>query len=450
MRWGVVAGCATIAFWSQAPNASARQPGEAPMHSTTPARARIVPLIDVHQHMMSAEAQKLPEVYPDLPTVTLPADLDALLRAREKAGGLPPVGALFADDAVILEWEQSRWIKGHDRINNFMNFNPKNATFIPKSYSIDAGAGSIAGTIRIGTQTKDAMSFFLGIRKNAAGNWQIVQEATKGIPPPIFSEPVEADRIIGLLDDAGIRYAMIQSVGYWFGSPGRNPPVQDQAAKTRAENDWTVAQTARYPDRLIPFCGVNPLTDYAIAEMERCAAIPRVKGIKIHLANIRFKFDNPEHVERLRKFFSAANARRMPIFAHFPLPYTAETGEKMLSQIISSAPDTQIQVAHMGNSWSVAKVFANAIAAGDPRTRNLSFDLTQSIPFGANGQTPEYMSDVAATLRKIGLGRIYYGSDMDVGGNPPPRSWWKAFSKLPLTDAELQDIADNLPPYIRK
>lgn len=179
--------------------------------------------------------------------------------------------------------------------------------------------------------------------------------------------------------------------------------------------------------------------------MERCAAIPRVKGMKIHLANIQFKFDNLEHVEKLRKFFSAANAKRMAILVHFPTPYTRDTGEKMLNQIIPAAPDTQILVGHMGNSWDVAKVFAEAIAAGDPRTRNLGFDLTQSIPVGGGGET--YRGNVAATLKKIGLGRIYYGTDADLG-NAPPRTWWKAFSKLPLTDAELQDIADNLPPFL--
>lgn len=211
----VLAGCAAVVFWSQGTLA---QQSAGPAQSTA-ARAKIVPLIDVHQHMMSAEAQKLPETYPDLPTVPLPADLEALLRAREKVGGLPPVGALFAEDAVILEWQQARWLKGHDRINNFMNFNPKNTKFIPKSYSVDGGAGSIAGTVRAGTSANDAMSFFLGIKKNAAGNWQIVQEATTAIKPSVYTGTIEADRIIELLDDAGIKYAVIQSVAYWFGSP---------------------------------------------------------------------------------------------------------------------------------------------------------------------------------------------------------------------------------------
>jgi len=45
--------------------------------------------------------------------------------------------------------------------------------------------------------------------------------------------------------------------GYQFGNPNR-PPVEDEYAKVRAENDWTSEQIARYPDRLRGFCGLNP------------------------------------------------------------------------------------------------------------------------------------------------------------------------------------------------
>jgi predicted TIM-barrel fold metal-dependent hydrolase len=118
--------------------------------------------------------------------------------------------------------------------------------------------------------------------------------------------------------------------------------------------------------------------------------------------------------------------------------------------IFSQAPDVPVQIAHMGNTWSMAEFFADAIAASDPRTKHLYFDLTHAVPTQKSELTPEFLASTAATLRKIGLSRILYGSDMNVGKNPPPREHWHAIRQLPLTDEELRVIANNVPPYIPK
>jgi uncharacterized protein len=49
----------------------------------------------------------------------------------------------------------------------------------------------------------------------------------------------------------------------------------------------------------------------------------------------------------------------------------------------------------------------------------------------------------------LGLERIVYGSDATSGRNLPPREGWAAFRKLPLTVAEFQLIAQNVPPHMR-
>src|SRR5215207_1853000 len=63
---------------------------------------------------------------------------------------------------------------------------------------------------------------------------------------------LSAQDVIGLLDAAGIRRAVLLSVAYQFGRPGREP--QDEYAKVKAENDWTGVQAASFPDRLRAFC----------------------------------------------------------------------------------------------------------------------------------------------------------------------------------------------------
>lgn len=441
----VLSGCAPTLAGTNREAASSRLP--------VPARDLIVPLVDAHQHLMSPTAQAVVVPHPELPPISLPAELDALLRANERSWGAPPVGPLFTEDGIILQTEEGRWWKGHARIDRFTNNLERGPRFIPKAYAADGSAGYIAGNVRMGASEHDNLNFLLGIRKGQDGRWQIASEMVSEIKPPVYDRPITADRIIELLDDAGIRYGVVLSVAYWFGAPMREPPVQHELEKTRAENDWVVAQAARYPERLIPFCSVNPLKDYALAELERCAAMPSVRGMKLHLANSRVDLKKPEHVEKLRQFFKAANDRHLALVVHAKTQggYSRAQGEIMLNQILPAAPDVPVQIAHMANSWDVAKFYADAIAAGDARTKNLYFDLTQAVPLSADDQTPEAMADMAdmaATMRRIGLRRIFYGTDMDVGGNPAPREHWKAIRKLPLTDDELRVIAENHPPYI--
>ena len=89
---------------------------------------------------------------------------------------------------------------------------------------------------------------------------------------------------------------------YAEASGDRNPiHVDDEAAKVARENDWTAAQAARYPGRLIAFCSFNPLKDYALAELKRCAGLPGLKrGIKLHFGNSDVQLDDPAHVQRYR------------------------------------------------------------------------------------------------------------------------------------------------------
>jgi len=115
------------------------------------------------------------------------------------------------------------------------------------------------------------------------------------------SGTVTASELIAFLDAAGIRRALVLSVAYQFGNPNR-PAVENEYAKVRAENDWTSEQVGRFPDRLRGFCGFNPLRDYALQELARCAQDPRLRyGIKLHFGNSDVDLDDPEHFERLRQ-----------------------------------------------------------------------------------------------------------------------------------------------------
>jgi predicted TIM-barrel fold metal-dependent hydrolase len=266
--------------------------------------------------------------------------------------------------------------------------------------------------------------------------------------------------LVALLDKAGIQRATVMSTAYMYGSPNR--VVEDEYNKVKAENDWTGAQAALYPDRLRAFCGVNPLRDYALKEIERCAASPTLKhGLKLHFGNSRIQLEKPEHLARLREVFSLANKHRMAIGVHMRAsvsqkhPYGADQGRLMLEQLLSQAPDVAVQIAHMGGtgpgfedppSHAAIAVLTEAASKGDPRMRNVWFEVA-SIAHPSN--TPATSALIARLLRQGGIERVLYGSDSALYDNLRPREAWAAFRALPLTEAELTRVARNVAPYWR-
>lgn len=270
-------------------------------------------------------------------------------------------------------------------------------------------------------------------------------------------ESIDADRLVAMLDSAGIRRALVLALGYSWGNPRRN--VENVYEKVKAENDWVAAQVARHPERLRAFCSFNPLADYALAELARCGTIPQLRsGLKLHIGNAALDYHNSQHLERLRQVFRAANERRIPIVIHMRaslsqgLPYGREEARIFVDSILTSAPDIPVQIAHLAGSGgydavtdSALSVFVDAIAREDPRTRRLWFDVTTV----ARNNSADAANRIASRIRQLGVQRILYGSDAATGGNLPPRESWIEFLRLPLTDAEFRTIAANVAPYMR-
>lgn len=273
-------------------------------------------------------------------------------------------------------------------------------------------------------------------------------------------QQLTASEVVALLDKAGIRRGLVLSVAYMYGSPSRT--VEDEYAKVRAENDWTAAEAAKYPKQLRAFCSFNPLKEYALDELERCAKDPNLKhGIKLHFGNSDVQVDNPEHLERLRRVFRAANRHRMAIVVHMRAsisrkrPYGAAQARVFLEQLLPLVPNTHVQVAHMAGtgpgyddppSDEALAVLAEAVERHDPRTRHLWFDVASCVDLNIS---PANAALVTKRIRQIGVKRILYGTDAAVGDNLRPRESWAAFRRLPLKESEFKQIAKNVAPYLR-
>jgi len=266
--------------------------------------------------------------------------------------------------------------------------------------------------------------------------------------------------IVAELDRAAIRRAVLLSVAYLHAAPGR--AGADAHAKVRAENDWTAGQAAQYPERLVAFCGLNPLADHALAELERCAADPALRrGIKLHLGNSDVQLDDPVHLDKLKRVFAAANANRMAIVVHFRAsisrqrPYGAGQARVFLDQVMPLAADVPVQIAHFAGSGpgfddppaqqAIAE-FAAAAARGEPATRGLWFDVASIVDVEI---TPATAAIVAGFIRQVGPGRVLFGSDAPVATNLRPRESWAAFRRLPMSEEEFATIARNVAPYLK-
>ena len=277
-------------------------------------------------------------------------------------------------------------------------------------------------------------------------------------PPIAAAKPRRADDLIAQLDAAGIKRAVVLSTAYIFEQPSRKADAAEM--KLRRDNDWTSQQVARYPDRLVGFCGLNPLKDYALDELARCAGDPNLRrGLKLHFGNSVVDYHNPAHIQQVRRVFQAANARRMAIVVHVrasvtqKLAYGRDEALIFLNELMPAAPDVVVQVAHLAGagSWQdegvlqAFEVLADAVAKHDPRTRLLYFDVT-AIGAPAMLDSAERWT---ALIRKAGTERVLFGSDATLPTASPADAWAALRRLLPLTDGEFRTIAANVPPYMR-
>jgi predicted TIM-barrel fold metal-dependent hydrolase len=275
----------------------------------------------------------------------------------------------------------------------------------------------------------------------------------------ISVEAVDAGALIGHLDDAGIARAVVLSVAYTFGSPNRT--VEREYDQVRATNDWTSRQVEAYPDRLRGFGGLNPLRDYALEELARCAQDPHLRfGLKLHFGNSVVDYHDRQHLAQVQRVFRAANGYGMAIVVHMRasisrrLPYGRDEARIFVEELLPTAPDVPVQIAHLAGAGGyladppvdqALAVFVEAIANRDPRTRLLLFDVTDAVNPTA---PPEELALIARRIRGLGVERVLYGSD-GPGPGHTPREGWAAFRRLPLSEGEFRTIAGAVAPYMR-
>ncbi len=179
---------------------------------------------------------------------------------------------------------------------------------------------------------------------------------------------------------------------------------------------------------------MNPLKEYALDELARCASDPKVsRGVKLHFGNSDVQLDDPAHVAQLRRLFRAANERRMALVVHLrpsiskQRPYGAAQASVFLEELLPAVPNVPVQVAHLAGTGpgyhdppadAAMAMLAEAAERGDPRTDRLWFDVAT---VAAPNMWPPNAALAARRIRQAGVRRTLYGSDAAAGDNPRPR-----------------------------
>ena len=274
---------------------------------------------------------------------------------------------------------------------------------------------------------------------------------------PIVKMPErDGKALLAELDAAGVGKAIVLSVGYSFADERKK--LENPDGLTRAENDWTSAQVAASGGRLVGFCSANPLRPAALEELERCLALPGMRGVKLHFGNGGVSLRDSVHAARIVQVFTLAERRGAAVLAHMRarggLNFGAEDARLLLDRLVPAAPSIDIVVAHFGGAGpgypaqadSVMAVFAAAAERGDPRMRNVYFDVATVVTAET---TTEGGALVAKRIRQLGSRRVVYGSDLSPPGGSI-RSGWEIFrDRTPLTAEERRTIAGNVLRFAR-
>ena len=149
-----------------------------------------------------------------------------------------------------------------------------------------------------------------------------------------------APELVAAMDAAGVDAAVAVGIGW------QDPEVAREA------NDYLMESAARYPGRIVGFCGVNPAWGHAAAaEIERCAR-GGLRGVgELHPDTQGFRLDDPS---LLAATMEVAERLGLPVLVHSSEPVghlyagKGRTTPEVLLRFIQHFPRNTVICAHWG------------------------------------------------------------------------------------------------------
>jgi len=212
----------------------------------------------------------------------------------------------------------------------------------------------------------------------------------------LYSNPkaklVTADELIAGMDEAGVDISVIANYGW---------TTHELCVET---NDYILESIARYPERLVGFCSVQPQSSEAtIAEIERCAK-GGIRGVGEMRPDIQLLDLGDKEI--MEPFVKVMIEHGLILLTHASEPVGHEYPGKgsitpeMLYPFITSFPDLTVVCAHWGGGLPFYVLMPEVKKA----MSNVFFDTAAS-PFL---YTPQIYSQV---IQLVGADKVLFGSD---------------------------------------
>lgn len=212
----------------------------------------------------------------------------------------------------------------------------------------------------------------------------------------LYSNPkaklATAEELIASMDEEGIDVSVVLNLGW---------TSHDLCQQT---NDYIMEAVARYPDRLVGFCAVQPkATEAAVAEIERCSS-GGLRGVGELRPDVQGF--GPGDEATMTPIIEAIQRHNMILLIHSSEPVghqyagKGEVTPDLLYKFICRFPQVPLVCAHWGGGLPFYALMPEVATA----LENVFFD-TAATPFLYRPSIFKYVAEIA------GLNKILFGTD---------------------------------------
>lgn len=244
-----------------------------------------------------------------------------------------------------------------------------------------------------------------------------------------------AEDLIAQLDSASIDKAVVLALGYW---------TLPDDSNVEAENDFTASEVAKYPDRLIGFCGINPRFESALAEIDRCLAHPNMVGIK--LQGGEYDWTDPVLVSSISAVLAKAGELDAPVLLHVNGPPLDSRSIENVFATLGANQNTRIVIAHAGGTadWETELyLIPQYLVPPLINPENLYMDLSSSLKFYQDAPLSK-RELIVWRFRKWGIDKLFFGSDyLNIAPQQTPFEALETLARYPFTQDEIDIILAN-------
>lgn len=233
------------------------------------------------------------------------------------------------------------------------------------------------------------------------------------------SQLVGAREIVSAMDAQGVDRSVV------FGFPWKD------MATCRMHNDYVLEAVAKYPDRLIGLCCIDPVHPDAATEAERC-----LKAGLSGLGELAF-YDSdftPALLDRLKPLMTMCRDADLPVLIHtnepvghsYPGKSPMTLGE--LYRFLQMFPENKIVLAHWGGGIFLFHLMKKEVKAA---LANVYVDTAAS----------PYLYDAAIyriAANILGPEKILFGSDYPL---LPPSRYFAEMQESGLSPSDIQQIS---------